>query len=45
MLNSAELILLIEYLREYEQIFETALPFETGGPGIVRQTTKEGRIS
>jgi hypothetical protein len=33
MQHSAESIFIIEHLREYEFIFETALTHESGGPG------------
>jgi hypothetical protein len=32
--HNAELIFIIEYLREYKFIFETALAHESGGPGV-----------
>jgi hypothetical protein len=35
MRHSAESIFIIEYLREYEFIFETALAHESGGPGVL----------
>jgi hypothetical protein len=35
MRHSAESIFIIEYLREYEFIFETALAQESGGPGVL----------
>jgi hypothetical protein len=34
-MHSAESIFIIEYLREYEFIFETALAHELGGPGVL----------
>jgi hypothetical protein len=34
-MHSAESIFIIEYLREYEFIFETALAHESGGPGVL----------
>jgi hypothetical protein len=33
--HSAESILIIEYLREYEFIFETALAHESSSPGVL----------
>jgi hypothetical protein len=35
MQHSAESIFIIEYLREYEFMFETALAHESGGPGVL----------
>jgi hypothetical protein len=35
MQHSAELIFIIEYLREYKFVFETALAHESGGPGVL----------
>jgi hypothetical protein len=35
MLHSAEAILIIEYLREYEFVFATALGHESGDPGVL----------
>jgi hypothetical protein len=35
MQHSAESIFTIEYLRQYEFIFETALVHESGGPGVL----------
>jgi hypothetical protein len=35
MRHSAESNLIIEYLREYEFIFKTALAHESGGPGVL----------
>jgi hypothetical protein len=35
MQHSEELIFLIEYLRKYEFIFETALAHESGDPGVL----------
>jgi hypothetical protein len=35
MQHSAESIFIIEYLRKYEFIFETALAHESGGPGVL----------
>jgi hypothetical protein len=34
-MHSAESIFIIEYLRKYEFIFETALAHESGGPGVL----------
>jgi hypothetical protein len=42
--QSAESIFIIEYLRENEFIFETALAHESGAPGVLMKTT-EGRKS
>jgi hypothetical protein len=35
MRHSAESNLIIEYLREYEFIFKTALALESGDPGVL----------
>jgi hypothetical protein len=44
-LHGKESIFVIEYLREYEFIFETALPHESGGPGVLIYEKIEGRKS
>jgi hypothetical protein len=43
MQHSAESIFIIEYLREYEFIFEKA--HESGGPGVLIDEKTEGRKS
>jgi hypothetical protein len=43
MRHSAESIFIIEYLREYEFIFETALAHESGGSGVLIDEKTEGR--
>jgi hypothetical protein len=45
MQHCAESIFIIEYLREYEFIFETALDHESGGPGVLIDEKTEGRKS
>jgi hypothetical protein len=45
MQHSAESIFIIEYLREYEFIFKTALAHESGGPGVLFDEKTEGRKS
>jgi hypothetical protein len=44
-MHSEESIFIIEYLREYEFIFETALAYESGGPGVLIDKKTEGRKS
>jgi hypothetical protein len=43
MRHSAESIFIIEFLREYEFIFDTALAHESGGPGVLIDEKNEGR--
>jgi hypothetical protein len=43
MRHSAESNLVIEYLREYEFIFDTALAHESGDPGVLFGEKNEGR--
>jgi hypothetical protein len=45
MQHSAESNLIIEYLLEYEFIFETALAHESGDPGVLFAEKTEGRKS
>jgi hypothetical protein len=46
MRHSAESNLKIEYLREYEFIFKTALAHETGDPGVLfAEKNRESKIS
>jgi hypothetical protein len=45
MQHSAESIFIIEYLREYEYIFKTALAHESGGPGVLIDEKTEGQKS
>jgi hypothetical protein len=42
MLHSAEWNFIIEYLREYEFIFETALAHESKDPGVFFAEKKQG---
>jgi hypothetical protein len=42
MRHSAESIFIIEYLREYEFIFETALANESGDPGVLIDEKSRG---
>jgi hypothetical protein len=42
MRHSAESIFIIEYLREYEFIFETALAHESGGPKVLIDEKNRG---
>jgi hypothetical protein len=44
-MHSTESIFIIEYLRKYEFIFETALAHESGGPGVLIDEKTEGRKS
>jgi hypothetical protein len=45
MQNSAESIFVVEYLREYESIFETALAHESVDPGEMFYEKIRGRKS
>jgi hypothetical protein len=45
MRHSAELIFIINYLREYEFIFQTTLVHESGGPGVLIDEKTKGRKS
>jgi hypothetical protein len=45
MRHSVESNLKIEYLREYEFIFKTALAHESGDPGVLFAEKTEGRKS
>jgi hypothetical protein len=45
MRHSAQLNLIIEYLREYEFIFKTALAHESGDPRVLFAKKTEGRKS
>jgi hypothetical protein len=42
MRNSVESKLIIEYLREYQFIFEMAVAHESGDPGVLFAKTKQG---